>query len=235
MQLKSFIAVGVLFFVFLILNCINCDSDSSECDPEESDCSGADGDTGNDVIVPVEGEPCSEQDTLVCGFNAMKTKDNVALYCDMEIYKKVFECPGSQECWNVVGHVSICCGTENNCLHYAGTESPCSSEESVACNFDSTAVLMCLNGYWFEAVHCPPSKCTMHTEGNGESYLACENMGYSEGDWCDFADEGVVCSTDFSKILRCSDGTTVVDIDCSAEGKKCARLTENGRTVIGCD
>lgn len=166
--------------------------------------------------LPAVGDTCTEEGTLVCGSDATGTQDNIILYCENGSYVQEAACPGLQDCSNVQGHSSVRCGTETIYVPYAKSGAPCAASDAAACTFDETIVLLCDKGYWVDAIHCPPSNCMLHNDTEGK-YVACANNGYSVGDICTNWENGAVaCSTDLTKILSCSNGTTVVHTDCGS-------------------
>jgi hypothetical protein len=107
--------------------------------------------------------------------------------------------------------------------------------EEAACSFDLSKVEECVNGAWVDAIHCPPSSCTLlppSPTGETCSGTQCANCGESVGDLCDFPAGDVICSTDLSAILECSDGKTVVEKSCG--GGKCEEVSENGSMGLTC-
>ena len=260
MQSSANTFIGTILVVALIPTFILCSGDALVCDSEDTQScycpNGVDGikscmDTGqgwntcdcsadNDDIVsdlvPVEGSACAVDDTLVCGKDVEEVSDSLALYCDNGIYTRVFECPDGQDCVNVNGYAAVSCADNEGSIQLAVTDAPCPNEESAACNFDHTAVLLCLNGHWLEAIHCAPFECIIRTKDSGEKAISCTNGGYSIGDWCNFEGQGLVCSTDKTNILTCVDGETVLSIACENPGEQCTRKTDqDGNLLIGCE
>ncbi|MFN2570765.1 MAG: hypothetical protein ABR537_03995 [Gemmatimonadales bacterium] len=144
----------------------------------------------------------------------------------------MFECPGLQSCFVFQGNDEIGCGTTTNYTPYAKANAPCGAENAAGCSFAKDIVLICISGRWVEAIHCPPSNCDLLTNSVGQPSVQCANGGYSVGDICSFSGGGVVCSTDLTKILSCSNGRTVVLRDCGS--LHCARVNQNGQTVLAC-
>lgn len=199
----------------------------------ECECKAAE-DAGTVATPPViEGEKCIETGVLICGKDEEETIDNAVLYCAAGTYQRVFQCAEKEPCFTVQGKHSVCCGSKTECLGYALLSAPCVESSGAACSFDRKNVLKCLEGEWKEAIHCPPSECELHLDDD-ERYIGCANDGYSLGDWCDFVDGGVACSTDLTKVLECSQNRTQVLVDCVGDSKACSLVTVEGKEAIDC-
>jgi len=167
----------------------------------------------------------------VCGVDPSTNKaDNKAYICESSKYVKLYECPSLQTCLTVGDEMQCGNGEENDkAAFYAKEGAPCIKEGSATCTLDKTIMLECVSGVWIAGRHCPPSECT-YVNGD-QPGMGCANGGYSVGDRCVAAFSGsVVCSTDLTKILGCSEGKAVVVKDCGST-QKCAK-TQNGLACL---
>lgn len=95
--------------------------------------------------------PCSDYGLLECGPSSASGAAPV-MFCDGMEYSQVFSCPLGEECTDVVGGMSVNCGSDE--VGYAYESKPCSAEGKAACTFDAGTVLTCQSGYWTAKESC---------------------------------------------------------------------------------
>jgi hypothetical protein len=106
---------------------------------------------------------------------------------------------------------AVVCGDVGTGVYYAVEGADCASDGDAACSLDQAINLECQRGVWVAGRHCPPSTCARTADG-----IQCANGGSSVGDLCSFSAGAVVCSTDLTKILQCTNGRTTVLRDCGS-------------------
>jgi hypothetical protein len=214
-----------------------CQSDGTlgacSCSGSSASSSGGGDGGGASCDRPTAGSSCTsasvKEGQLVCGYDATcKSADGSVLYCQSGKLQNVFACPGLEGCGEVSNN-SILCGTAStgSGAYYAKSGAPCAQDDTVACSFDRQIVEQCIGGIWVDTVHCPPSNCGYVDLGNGPG-IQCANGGYTLGDTCAFQAGGVVCSTDLTKILQCSNAKATLFKDCGSQ--KCTSVACNSGT-----
>ena len=131
---------------------------------------------------------------------------------------------GIQSCSRVDKGEAVVCGDQGTGVYFAVEGADCASDGDAACSIDQTIALQGQGGVWVAGRHCPPSACARTSNG-----IECANGGSSVGDLCSFSAGAVVCSTDLTKILQCSNGRTTVLRDCGSQ--RCAQ-DQNGLTCL---
>jgi hypothetical protein len=203
--------------------------------PSTTDAGG--GKEGGGITGPTSGAACtSPEGSLVCGKSADGSQSNLALLCKGGVYMTAFQCPGLEKCGDVQTLDEVTCGT----TFFAQSGAPCAGQVPTgaqfegACSFDLTKVEVCQNGVWVDGIHCPPSACANVPKSSSSlcSGSMCSNCGETVGDVCSFQAGAVICSTDLSAILQCSNGKTTVYQQCGTA--KCTEVSQGGMIALAC-
>jgi len=173
-------------------------------------CECLDGSSGGTHSSPTAGDSCSSPGDLVCGSTTAGA--SAVLFCGLAsvdggllldgsadaeggvsggtpVWIDVFACPETQTCQALQGYTSIECGLPGSQFNvpYAIENAPCAAEQSAACTFDQTAVLLCQRGTWQLSKNCGTgvSRCDVVGPGTSGPSWTCPT---SEPTYC------VVCN-----------------------------------------
>lgn len=123
------------------------------------------------------GSTCAKNGTLVCGTSETCNERELVLSCENNVYRRVWQCPQTQTCQDILGNSSIRCGISNWSISYAVQGTPCAAEQAAACSFDQTEVLNCQRGVWELSRNCGTgvARCEHFDPGEGSCPVTSES------------------------------------------------------------